>query len=156
MRKILFVILLSQAALAAENTCWQHEINAQTQQIYSSEIEYNQDKHNWHTRTSWANPILLLKAYKVYQQEKANSQTLETDKMSHCYMGCRMRQRTDLRTVRYVAWMKEAMDLSDCNPESHFEVADFNATVLGGTFQLPNAASCVQKCRAELPRIGLH
>ena len=138
---------------AATDACWKNEINPTTQKTYSSQAEYQNDLAKWNKQSNWVNPIQLARAYQVYVQEKAHSLTLESDKMSHCYIGCRIRQKTDFKTVRYVAWLKEKQDLTDCDPNSHFEIQDFNATILGGVYLVTTAEQCLSTCRQELPRL---
>jgi hypothetical protein len=153
MKFSLLIIFFSHLALSAPVACWTNEINQKTLNPYASEAEYKNDLLNWLNQSSEVNPFMLVRAYQVYVQEKARALTLESDKMSHCYMGCRMRQETNFKTVRYVAWLKEKKDLTDCDPNTHFEVKDFEATILGGALEVPTAADCVTTCRIELPKI---
>ncbi len=54
-----------------------------------------------------------------------------TDKNQHCYAGCFIRKKIDFKTAQLSAWLKELSDSSDCNPNSHFEKADYESTVAG-------------------------
>lgn len=130
-----------------------NEENPKTKKPYTSEVAYNNDLTAWQSLKTSVNPFLLFQAYQIYMQEKERSLTLESDKMSHCYIGCQMRQKTNFQTVQYVAWLKELRDLKDCKLSSHFEVKDFEATVLGGAFEVATAQDCVAICRMELPQI---
>lgn len=144
---------MSQLSFGAGEACWKKEENPKTKRPYASESDYKKDLSNWQRLATIVNPIHLAQAYQVYVQEKERSLTLESDKMSHCFIGCQMRQKTNYQTVYYVAWLKELRDLKDCNPSSHFEVKDFEATILGGGFEVPTANGCVEVCRTELPKI---
>lgn len=149
----LLLMLISQLSFGAVKACWMNEENPRTKKPYASATEYNSDLSTWQNLVTPVNPLQLILAYHVYLQEKQRSLTLESDKMSHCYFGCRMRQRTNYQTVQYVAWLKELRDLKDCDPSSHFEVKDFEATVLGGGIEAPTAEDCVTTCRLELPKV---
>ncbi len=130
-----------------------NEKNPKTKKFYTSEATYNSDLTAWQNLITPVNPFLLFQAYQIYIQEKERSLTLKSDKMSHCYIGCQIRQKTNFQTVQYVAWLKEFRDLKDCNPRSHFELDDFEATILGGGLEAPTAAGCVALCQMELHQI---
>ncbi len=153
MKISLLILLISQLSFGAVNACWMSEENPRTKRPYASEIDYKNDLSSWQNLATIVNPFQLIQAYQVYVQEKERSLTLESDKMSHCFIGCQMRQKTNFQTVQYVAWLKELRDLKDCDPRSHFEVKDFEATVLGGRIEAPTAEDCVTTCRVELPKV---
>jgi hypothetical protein len=63
-------------------------------------------------------------------------------------VGCRISQEVNYRTAEYVGWYKEDQDIKDCNKSTHFDVADFDATVEGaqmGQSQI-DVAGCLQAC----------
>jgi hypothetical protein len=53
------------------------------------------------------------------------------DKIKHCFAGCFIRKKLDLKSAVMVGWLKELVDTSDCNQDSRFEEEDYYATVAG-------------------------
>jgi hypothetical protein len=87
----------------------------------------------------------LRKAKEVIDTEQDYALTLGTDKRAHCYMGCRISEDVNFETAKFAAWQKEYNDATDCDPETHFEVADYDATIDGA---LKGAAN-LQKLKAQ-------
>lgn len=73
----------------------------------------------------------LLNAKKIIDSERSYSLKLGNDKRAHCYLGCRISAEVDFESARFAAWQKEYSDATDCNPKTHFEIADFDATIKG-------------------------
>lgn len=151
MTKILLSIILSLAttsALAADD-CYLHETNPVTKKVFASQAEYNSAVLEWKYREPQSPGLVALaRAYAVYSKERAVAEKMTRDKRAHCYMGCRISQDLDYRTAEYVAWYKEEKDIKDCKKGTHFEHADFDATVEGaqmGQSQV-DAAGCMQAC----------
>lgn len=87
---------------------------------------------------------LLIKAKKLVETEQDFALSLGTDKTAHCYLGCRINSEINYQTAHYLAWQKEQNDATDCNPETHFDVADYDATLSGAKFP---AEECVPSCK---------
>ena len=130
------------------DVCYQGEINARTKKVYASFDEWNLDLEEWNEREP-ARPSLwhLYKAYSVYKEQLPVATQFKHDKAQHCYMGCMIAQATSQDTVKYVAWLKESRDLQDCSKSTHFEEADYTATLLGG--QIGATASTADECSAS-------
>ncbi len=151
---ILFISFsLSALALAeasADNACWQNEYNPLTKAVYESDAVYQEQLADWKaTEPESAHPLKLMTAYNVYKNEKDKSLSLGNDKMAHCYIGCRIHQKTDARTMTYVGWYKEMQDITDCKKATHFEEEDFLATISGAEVNSSSAAKCVEFCQEE-------
>jgi len=54
-----------------------------------------------------------------------------SDKVLHCLAGCFVATKLDYISGVYLGWLKELLDASDCNANTHFEKADFEATQAG-------------------------
>ena len=97
----------------------------------------------------------LMKAYNVYTKEKKIADSLKNDKKAHCYMGCRIAQEVNFKTAEYVGWMKEDQDIRDCKASTHFDEADFVATVKGA--ELAQSAldgkACFSSCQKSVRRL---
>lgn len=152
MTKMLFglIVCFSSAAQAADPLCYQKELNPNTQQAFSSAHEYNSFRSDWANQNPGSgNPLALIKAYSVYKSEKSKAETMGTDKLAHCYMGCRISQETNYHTADYVGWLKEERDITDCNLKTHFDEEDYKATARGAGFgeNARDAASCETACK---------
>ncbi len=66
------------------------------------------------------------------------------DKMRHCYAGCEISKNLNPSAGILAAFMKELKDASDCSSDTHFEFADYSATVFGAT--TPPNTSCQSRC----------
>lgn len=73
----------------------------------------------------------LLKAKKIVDAEQAYALTLGNDKTAHCYLGCRIGEDVNFETAHFFAWKKEYSDATDCDANTHFDVADYEATIIG-------------------------
>lgn len=73
----------------------------------------------------------LFQAKKLIDAERNYSLTLGNDKRAHCYLGCRIGETVNFDTAHFIAWQKEYNDATDCNPKTHFEIADYEATIKG-------------------------
>lgn len=153
MRNLLVVLLicLPLSSLAqAKKACWKSEYNPLTNQIYDSESIYQEHVDDWkEIQPASANPLKLMTAYNVYKSEKEKSLSLGNDKVAHCYIGCRVNQKTDFRTVEYMGWYKEMQDITDCKLDTHFEEKDFLATLSGAESQAISATECVNFCKTN-------
>jgi hypothetical protein len=135
------------------DVCYKGEINAKTKKVYASYDEWAMDLEEW-TEKEPPRPSMwhLYKAYSVYKEQLPTATKLKKDKVEHCYMGCMIAQATSQDTVRYVAWLKESRDLQDCSKSTHFEEADFIATLLGGQIgaTATTPEECVDACQNPL------
>lgn len=141
--------MMTSVAGAAE-ACFTQEFNPATNKPFASQEDYNSALQEWEFRAP-TNPgiFALARAYSVYNKEKTTAQQITYDKRAHCYVGCRISQEVDFRTAEYVGWLKEDRDIKDCNKNSHFDPADFDATVAGaqlGQSQV-DAAGCMAACK---------
>ena len=146
---MMVIILFNSAAFASTNSCFAEETNPATQQRFASLQDYNSFKESWDYQSPGiVNPIHLLRAYQIYKSEKNLALSLGTDKLAHCYLGCRISQVTNYHTTDYVGWLKELRDLTDCNPQSFFDEEDYRATIRGGVLggSQPDAKSCESAC----------
>jgi hypothetical protein len=128
---------------ARAGACWQEE-------GFASEWEYQKQITDWQNEAvPFPGPLDAYSAYRIYKQEARMAQDfLRNDKKVHCYMGCRMTQEANFATAQWAGWEKERRDLSDCNANSHFEVMDYTATVVGahlGT-QTQGRDACLKVC----------
>ncbi len=90
----------------------------------------------------------LIKAKKLVDAEKDFALTLGSDKTAHCYLGCRISHAISFEAARYSAWQKEHIDATDCNFQTYFDLADYDATMVGANIQND---SCVMTCQKVLP-----
>lgn len=86
----------------------------------------------------------LLKAKKIVDAEKDYALSLGTDKTAHCYLGCRVNGEVNFQTAQFLAWQKEHSDATDCNPDTYFDVADYEATLFGAQLA---SNECVNTCK---------
>lgn len=152
MQKFFFLLILgfSSLAQAQDPLCYQKEKNPVTRQVFQSEDEYNSVREAWaHRHPGTGNPFSLIKAYKIYKNEKTKAERMGTDKLAHCYMGCRISQETSFATADYVGWLKEDRDITDCNVSTHFDEDDYEATRRGAQFgeSQRDPQGCEQACK---------
>ncbi len=141
----------SGSAMASSHDCWKKEIDPTTEKIYSSEQAWQFHVDYWQKKNKIIpNPFQLARAYGLYKSNKKTATQLKNDKMAHCYMGCRIAQDVDFRTAKYLAWLKEEKDITDCNPNSHFEAKDYEATLIGARIPKGNYPNCIQQCKLKL------
>lgn len=151
--KIASLLLFSPFVFSqsSDPLCWTKEIDPATNLPYSSHQIWSQDVENWrHQQVPLANIVSLFKAFTVYQKEKQNTLPFGNDKLSHCYIGCRISQETNSKTAIYVGWLKEERDIKDCNLETHFELGDFEATEKGANLGQNKQIDCGTACRSAI------
>ena len=68
------------------------------------------------------------------------------DKVKHCFAGCFIRKKLDLKSAVMIGWLKELSDSSDCTIETKFEKGDYQATV-AGAIAGKNIADCATFCQ---------
>ncbi len=148
---LLILIFAVPAFAASSDSCWQHEIDPHTRRIYQSNELWQSDLTMWEKRAPpEASYLALTEAYVVYSSEDSFALGLGSDKRAHCYMGCRIAQSVNLETATYVAWLKEDRDIQDCTRSTHFEEADFDATIAGAKMAdtAPDAKACAAICKS--------
>ncbi|WP_413290711.1 hypothetical protein [Bdellovibrio sp. HCB337] len=141
----------STTAVAA-TPCWQAEENPVTKAPYESAQDWDHDLEYWsQRRPGKGNPLYLVRAYSTYRFEQKAAMSFKNDKQIHCFYGCRISQRTNFQTAQYVAWLKEDRDIKDCNLKTHFEIADFEATIKGAEFgtSTKSREECAQVCSQQ-------
>ena len=87
--------------------------------------------------TDWMNYKLvipnlskLIQIQNVAKEAKAYAETkVASDKVQHCYAGCFVAKKLDYTSGVMVGWLKELKDSSDCDPQTHFELGDYYATI---------------------------
>jgi len=145
----LVLSLLSSSAFAAAE-CYTQEFNPQTNKPFTSVAEYNSARKEWQAKAPESpNMFSLAKAYAIYTSEKNAALKIGNDKNAHCYIGCRISQEASYRVAEYVGWLKEDRDLKDCNPNTHFDESDYEATTTGahlGESQV-DADGCAAVCK---------
>ncbi len=147
--RILIFLFLSQFVFAetTDSLCWTKEENPKTLKPYTSQAEWSVDLETWSRKQQpQFNVIQLIKAYGVYKKELPKAQTFPNDKMEHCFIGCRISQETNLKTARYVGWLKEDLDLTDCKLTTHFDPKDFTATLRGAEAGQNKKVKCEDVC----------
>ena len=155
LKSVLVLITLSNLALAsngANDLCWTKEENPATKQPYTSHEEWDNDVKAWKMKSHLnTNIVNLAKAFRLYSNEKAKANSFGHDKVAHCYMGCRLSQGINYNTSDYLAWYKELKDVTDCSLDSHFEEADYVATVLGANAGKDKSIQCEAYCLTQVP-----
>lgn len=147
MKTLFFIFFFLSSVVAAANTCFKSEKNFRTHVYFSDENEYQEELDLWEAKSPKMPSIFsLMIAYDVYSKEKSVISSIRSDKIVHCYMGCRISQRTDYKTADYVGWLKEERDLKDCKSKTHFDEADYMATVRGAQIGENQASNCLQAC----------
>lgn len=150
---LLLTLSLSSAQAEDTDLCYTGEINPATKKIYTSHDDWALDLETWNEKEP-AHPgmLRLWRAYSVYKEQEPIARKLKNDKRQHCYMGCMISQTTNQETVLYVAWLKESRDLQDCSKATHFEEADFIATLFGAQVgaTAKTAQECVDSCQNPL------
>ena len=148
--KYFVIIFLSSLAIAnpKDDRCWTSESNPATLTPYTSQAEWRNDLTKWQRlKPPQASLIHLAKAYAVvYKSEKAKAASFSNDKLAHCYVGCRLTQETNFRTSRFIGWLKEDFDLTDCKMSSHFDPVDYQATVFGSEAGKDKKINCETVC----------
>jgi hypothetical protein len=149
MSKFIFILGFLYVNLAsAQVACWKSELNYKTNKIYVSQKVYQAHLKHWMGfNKANPNPYFLSQAYLTYKNEIKKTQKFSSDKVKHCYMGCRIAAETNLETAEYTAWNKEKDDLTDCKVRTHFELVDYQSTV-DGAKNAGVSAHCEQYCLA--------
>ena len=84
----------------------------------------------------------------AYQARDYAAQKNGKDKVKHCFAGCFVRKKLDFKSAVMVGWLKELSDASDCTTNTHFEEADYLATV-AGAIAGKNNYSCEKFCQRD-------
>lgn len=141
----------AQASPSTENACWQKENLKEENRPFRSAQEWEDKKTYWESQRSISlNPIYIIQAYNLAKAEYYKADHLGSDKMAHCYIGCRIAQETNFETARFAAWYKEMKDLTDCSPRSSFEETDYLVTLFGAQLTAATPDQCVQLCSESL------
>lgn len=141
---------MMESAAFAGSACYTGEVDPKTNRVFTSVEEYNSTLQEWRALAPQSPHILILaRAYAVYASEKKNALAIGNDKQAHCYIGCRISQETTYRVAEFVGWLKEDRDIKDCRKQSHFDPADYTATVEGAQLgqSQPDATACLQSCK---------
>lgn len=144
------VLTFSLSAQAVEQ-CWKRESNPSSGKTFISEESWQESLGNWEQKEPETSSLLsLFVGNEVAKRSRKTARKLGSDKRAHCYTGCRISRTVDLETAIYAGWYKEHKDLTDCLKSSHFDPADYDATVVGGELGL-EPGSCKTKCRKAFP-----
>lgn len=142
-----FGISVLSVAQAEGLQCFENEVNPKTQQRYETEVQWQSDLDAWEQRgRGLAGPLNLFWSFTSYIREKKQAESFGSDKAAHCYIGCVIARSTRAEVADYVGWLKEQKDLSDCDPETHFEEADAVATSWGGALEARSREECQVRC----------
>lgn len=111
--------------------------NIYKQALSCSELEIDistgKSAQEWmDTKPSIPDWRMLKQIQKVaYQARDYAATKIGKDKVKHCFAGCFVRKKLDLKSGIMVGWLKELSDASDCTTKTRFEEADYSATVAG-------------------------
>lgn len=147
--RIALILVITQLSIASpeNDLCWTNEENPATSQPYSSFNEWDNDVYEWKQKFhSHFNLVSLANAFSAYSKEKIKAKSFGDDKVAHCYIGCKIAQKTNFKTSRFAAWYKELKDITDCRIESHFEIKDYDATILGAEAGKNKSTRCESIC----------
>lgn len=147
LERLSFLVLFSSLTACATASAKDSKVACWQQESYQDKASYNQEVQNWY----YSMPIVpdiftLLRAYNVSKKYRSEALRLGNDKTAHCFMGCKISEEVNFKSAVYAAWRKEYDDLKDCNSNSHFEIADFNATIDGAE----NPNQCQIYCQKYL------
>lgn len=150
---VIFSHTLVQAEIAhtlSKETCYKAEINPTTKTTFKNKSIYDEINTLWDKKMpTVADPFDLLKAYQVYKNERINLSKISSDKVKHCYTGCKIRHGVNFKTAQYTGWHKEKEDLTDCKMSSHFEPIDYEATVDGAKSANGTTSGCLTYCKSR-------
>lgn len=73
------------------------------------------------------------------------------DKEQHCYVGYQIAKQRNNRTAVYAGFFKEAQDVGDCDPSTHFEISDKLATIIGA--RIASRGDSLRACRTVNTRL---
>lgn len=139
--------LATSVALGA-TPCWKAE-------GFADAPSFEKQKRDWRAEAVPAPaPWHMLTAYNVFKHERAFALTrFKSDKQVHCYMGCRIAQDANFQTAQWAGWKKEDKDINDCSGNTHFEIMDYQVTVVGAHYGAASSHqdSCVASCDQPFP-----
>ncbi len=140
MHLLILVLALSSASAAAKNIeCWKSE-------GFKSRESYTKQQAQWKKlKPVSPNNADLISAKLSFDVLKKTY--FENDKKLHCFIGCEVARIVNVRTSRYLGWLKEERDLNDCKSKTHFEVADYVATMWGANEGQKQSVNCYDLCK---------
>jgi hypothetical protein len=145
--------MCSSVASAVELQCYENEINYRTLKPFLSKEQHEVEKKNWDLVSRPQISIFeLVHAYAIFKMESSRAQVLKSDKAKHCYIGCVVSLSTSAKVADYLGWLKEDLDLSDCERGSLFEPADQVATSLGAKLGARDKKECALYCRDQFTK----
>lgn len=141
------------ASDAKSAECHLSEIDPKTKAIYASSESYEAEKLQWDLVSRPAVGIFdLAHAYAVFKFEQSRANLLKSDKAKHCYIGCAVGLATSPKVTDYLGWLKEDLDLRDCDVNTMFEPADMAATSKGTKLGARDKKECATLCRDQFTR----
>ena len=151
---VFFPISFFAASLsAADLECHEKEIDYRTRKPFASKEVYLTEQKNWDLVSRPQIGVFeLLQAYTVFRIERTRALALKSDKAKHCYIGCAVSLSTSPKVTDYLGWLKEDLDLSDCDGGTLFEPADQTATSLGARLGARDKKECALYCRDQFTR----
>lgn len=155
---VLFLVLaglvcgpVARAQVLPEAECFENEIDPQTGRRYQNRAQWEADrKELWEKAPAAPGILRLTVGYQVAMQESKKARG--PDKRQHCYVGCRIAHEVGHDVAVYAGYYKEDKDILDCDPKTHFDLKDLEATIRGADLAAGNqadAAFCAQICRRE-------
>jgi hypothetical protein len=155
MKALVLSCLCFMSAMAlAEEECWRKEIDPATRRIYQNAAQWEADKKVLVAKyPPMPNLFNLQKGYRVGLEESRKAARMRPDKRQHCYVGCRIANEAGHDVAVYAAIYKEDKDINDCNPRTHYDLKDIDATIAGadiarGAPGLADGKFCNTKCAA--------
>lgn len=140
--------IASKAEPAAETQCHEKEIDYRSRKPFVSKEAHSAEKQHWDATSRPQIGIFeLLQAYAVFRMERTRALALKSDKAKHCYIGCVVGLATSPKVADYLGWLKEDLDLSDCDGGTLYEPADQVATSLGARLGARDKKECAIYCR---------
>lgn len=150
---VLPVVLFAPAASSAGLQCYEKEIDYRTLKSFLSKEQHEAEKKNWDLVSRPQISVLeLVHAYAIFKMESTRSEALQSDKAKHCYIGCVVSLSPSAKVTDYLGWLKEDLDLSDCERGSLFEPADQVATSLGARLGARDKKECALYCRDQFTK----
>ncbi|MBN8541440.1 MAG: hypothetical protein J0L82_13695 [Deltaproteobacteria bacterium] len=147
------VALFASSVSAEELQCYEKEIDYRTFKPFASSDLHASEKRDWDLVSRPQIGIIdLMHAYAVYKMEHTRAQALTSDKAKHCYIGCVVSLSTSAKVSDYLGWLKEDLDLSDCQADTLFEPADQVATSLGARLGARDKKECAIYCRDQFSK----
>jgi len=144
---------ISAFANTSADECYQHETDPRTGWIYQNRAQWEADRKDlWKVTPRMPSILRLKRGYDVAMVESVKSRGIGSDKRQHCYVGCRIAAEVGADIAEYAAYYKEHKDISDCDPHTHFDLADISATLKGAEAGAmhsvkADAAFCRLECR---------